>query len=93
MPIRPTGRRGSRYFAAPDVAYIRLLLTLHDQGGCDTPDCPAGRLAAFLAQLETELESAGRPARAQLWATLFTLPPADRPPALERRIPDAPARR
>lgn len=89
----PPGRRGSRYFTDADIAFCRAMLQLHDLAGCDQPDCPADRLAGFLAQLERELESAGRPARAQLWASLFTLPPADRAPGLERRIPDVPARR
>lgn len=93
MAMRPApGRRGSRYFNGADLAYVALLLRRHEQGGCEDPDCPADRLAAFLEHLERELIGAGRPARAQLWASLFLLPPIDRAPQLERRIPDAPAR-
>lgn len=88
MGMRPAiARRGSHYFAASDIALIRLLLQLHDQAGCDDPDCPADRLGAFLAQLENELHSAGRPARAQIWASLFILPSAEHGPRLEQRIP------
>jgi hypothetical protein len=90
MVMRTPATRGygrSAYFAAPDIAYARLLLQLHDQAGCDDLNCPADRLDAFLAQLETELMTIGGRARAQIWASLFILPRPDIAPRLEQRIP------
>lgn len=94
MHTRATRGYGrSAYFAAPDIAYVRLLLQLHDQSGCDDLNCPADRLDAFLAQLESELMTIGGRARAQIWASLFVLPRADTAPQLEQRIPLMPERR
>lgn len=87
MAMRPVTRRGSSYFALADVALVRLMLQLHDQAGCDDPDCPALRVGAFLGQLENQLREAGPRSRAQLWASLFILPNPETLPRLEQRIP------
>lgn len=91
MAMRSPAARGygrSRYFTAADVAYIRLMIDLHDVAECELPDCPVARLGDFLADLERELEKTGsNRVRAQLWGSLFLIPAPANPVRLAQRVP------
>lgn len=75
MAARIPGLRRTRYLDAADVAAIRLVLDLHAAAECDIPSCPVTWLAGFLASLQDELAAVGDAGRAQLWASMFRLPP------------------
>lgn len=76
LPVRIPGTRGhSRYLTPRDISAIQAVLELHDPAArCGPPDCPVTWLSAFLDQLARDLTRRGPAARAQLWASLFTVP-------------------